>query len=104
MRQCLALLLLIALSAGFPAVAQPVTAGTPCDSAVVGGADGCCGFKAGAADCSIVCPAPGIAVVHGARKDLLPEVASASPAVRASPFVRPLARGPDTAPPKSAVV
>jgi len=104
MRRAILILLLLTLSSGFPAVAQPGTTGTPCESAVADVIDGCCGSAVGAADCSIVCAAPGIAVVHAAQKDPLPEVASASPGARGSSFARPLARAPDTAPPKSAVV
>src|SRR3989337_601210 len=103
MRRAILILLLLTLSSGFPAVARPGTTGTPCESAVADGIDGCCGSAVGAAEGSVVCAAPGIAVVHAIQKDLLPEVASASLAASASSFVRPLARAPDTAPPKSAV-
>ena len=74
------------------------------DHAVTDGSDGCCGAGAGTAACSIVCTAPGIAVAHGAPKNVLADVVRASPAASVTLFVRPLARAPDTAPPKSAVV
>ena len=103
MNRLLALVLAMALAAGFAGPAQALHTGEPCEGEQASGAEACCASGATASECTLVCASASVVAIPGVLKARLPEIVSGSAAGPIPALLGPLARAPDTAPPKPVV-
>jgi hypothetical protein len=104
MLRALAFILAVTLAAAFPAAAQAAGTGEPCGTESGASWTDCCSGTPRAADCPVSdCAGAGAALpVAGADRGCAALITD-SPETLLARLIAPLARAPDTAPPKPVV-
>jgi hypothetical protein len=104
MHRALALLLAVTLAAAFPAAAQLPGVDAPCGTEASSSGTDCCGTTPAAADCQAAdCAGAGAALLLASPDRGLASRITDSPEIFLARSIAPLARAPDTAPPKPLV-